>query len=81
MRHDVREEWDGTKQHDVLFLLSIDPPDQQQLAQIRADVAAAKGREAVPSPDLLHGLVRVRGCEVVEVRVSSPSLAIPTQLY
>ena len=68
MRSDVREEWDGTKQHDVLFLLSIDPPDSEQLEQIRKDTEASKGPEAKPSPDLLYGLIRVRGCEVIEVR-------------
>ena len=61
-------EWDGTKQHDVLFLLTIDPPDAHQLLQIRKEAEAVGGKGAKPSPDKLHGLVRVRGCEVVEVQ-------------
>ncbi len=27
MRNDIKSEWDDLKQHDVLFLLSITPPD------------------------------------------------------
>ena len=60
-------EWDGTKQHDVLFLLTIDPPDAHQMLQIRKEAEAIGEKGAQPSPDKLHGLVRVRGCEVVEV--------------
>jgi hypothetical protein len=67
MRGDVRGEWDGTKQHDVVFLLTIDPPDAQSLLQIRKDAETVGGQGAKPSPDKLHGLVRVRGCEVIEV--------------
>ena len=67
MRGDVQAEWDGTKQHDVVFLLTIDPPDTHTLQQLRKDAEAAGGTGAKPSPDKLHGLVRVRGCEVVEV--------------
>ena len=32
MRGEVRAEWDEIKQHDVLFLLTIRPPDAVQLA-------------------------------------------------
>jgi len=71
MRGDVQNEWDGTKQHDVVFLLTIDPPDAQTLLQIRKDAEAAAGPGAKPSPDKLHGLVRVRGCEVIEVCFSA----------
>ena len=67
MRGDVATEWDGTKQHDVMFLLTIDPPDGHRMLQIRRDAEAAGGKGAQPSPDKLHGLIRVRGCEVVEV--------------
>lgn len=66
MRGDVVVEWDGTKQHDVLFLLTISPPDAHDILQIRKDAEAAGGQGAQPSPDKLYGLVRVRGCEVVE---------------
>lgn len=67
MRGDVRSEWDGTKQHDVLFLLTIDPPDAHELVEIRREAEAAPGEGAAPSPDKLYGLVTVRGCEVIEV--------------
>ena len=72
MRPDVRDEWDGTKQHDVLFLLSIIPPEPEDLAQMRKEAELTKGPGAAPSPDLLYGLVRVRGCEVIEVSHPSP---------
>lgn len=72
MRGDVRGEWDGTKQHDVLFLLSIRPPDTQELQSLTAEAEAAGGPGALPSPDKLYGLARVRGCEVIEVR-NNPS--------
>ena len=69
MRGDVRGEWDGTKQHDVLFLLSIDPPDAHRLLEIRQEAEASGGPGAQPSPDKLFGLTCVRGCEVIEVRI------------
>ena len=31
MRGEVRSEWDELKQHDVLFLMTIRPPDAMQL--------------------------------------------------
>ena len=70
LRADVASEWDGTKQHDVLFLLSIDPPDAHQMLQIQKEAEAIGGKGAQPSPDKLYGLVRARGCEVVEVCIS-----------
>ncbi len=57
----MRSEWDETKQHDVLFLLTVQPPDQVALAAIRD-----RGEE--PSPAQQHGLIYVRGAEVTEVR-------------
>lgn len=57
----MHSEWDEVKQHDVLFLLTIRPPDAAALAAMAASGAA-------PRPDLLHGLTYVRGCEVMEVR-------------
>ena len=60
LRGDVRSEWDETKQHDVLFLLTVQPPDQVALAAIRA-----RGEE--PNPAQQHGLIYVRGAEVIEV--------------
>ena len=35
-RHDVREEWDELKEHDVVFLLSLQPPDAAQRAALEA---------------------------------------------
>ena len=61
LRGDVHSEWDEVKQHDVLFLLTIRPPDAAALAAMAASGAA-------PRPDLLHGLTYVRGCEVMEVQ-------------
>jgi intron-binding protein aquarius len=57
----VRGEWDEAKQHDVLFLLSVRPPDAGQLAEMRA-------RADPPGVMELYGLVTVRGCEVIEVK-------------
>ena len=57
----MRGEWDEAKQHDVLFLLSVRPPDAGQLAEMRA-------RADPPGVMELYGLVTVRGCEVIEVK-------------
>lgn len=61
MRGDIRGEWDDTKQHDVLFLLTIRPPDQAELAILQQD-----GAELHPAEKF--GLAYVRGCEVLEVK-------------
>ena len=61
MRGDIRSEWDETKQHDVLFLLTIRPPDQAELALLQQD-----GAELHPAEKF--GLAYVRGCEVLEVK-------------
>ncbi|KAA6418260.1 MAG: embryo defective protein [Trebouxia sp. A1-2] len=61
MRGDIRSEWDETKQHDVLFLLTIRPPDQAELALMQQDGAE-------PHPAEKFGLAYVRGCEVMEVK-------------
>ena len=61
MRGDVRSEWDEAKQHDVLFLLTIRPPDATEVAQLRT-----QGSQLNPME--LYGLTYVRGCEVVEVK-------------
>ena len=60
LRGDVRSEWDETKQHDVVFLLTVQPPDQVALGAMRD-----RGEE--PTPAQQHGLIYVRGAEVVEV--------------
>ena len=64
----MRSEWDETKQHDVLFLLTVQPPDQVALAAIR-------GRGEEPTPAQQHGLIYVRGAEVIEVRRGAPDPA------
>ncbi|DBB15126.1 TPA: hypothetical protein ACH3X3_004135 [Trebouxia sp. C0006] len=61
MRGDIRSEWDETKQHDVLFLLTICPPYQAELALMQQDGAE-------PHPAEKFGLAYVRGCEVMEVK-------------
>jgi len=61
LRGDVRSEWDELKEHDVLFLLTIRPPTDQEAAAMHVD-----GRE--PSPMERFGLVYCRGCEVIEVK-------------
>ncbi len=58
----MRSEWDETKQHDVLFLLTVQPPDQVALGALRD-----RGEE--PTPAQQHGLIYVRGAEVIEVRL------------
>lgn len=49
------------KQHDVLFLLTVIPPDQDELAQLR------KAGDKVSVMEQF-GLTYVRGCEVIEVK-------------
>ncbi len=61
MRPDVKAEWDELKQHDVLFLLTVRPPDSN--AQ---HIAQQQGRTRTPAEE--HGLVYVRGCEVIEIK-------------
>ena len=60
LRGDVRSEWDELKQHDVMFLLRVAPPDEIAIADVRA-----AGRE--PTPADIYGLRRCRGCEIIEV--------------
>lgn len=57
-RHQIRSEWDGLKEHDVLFLLSI-KPTFEPLSADEADKSTV--------PERL-GLQFVRGCEVTEIR-------------
>ena len=57
----MRGEWDELKQHDVVFLATVRPPDEVALAALRESGAE-------PTPADLYGLVYVRGAEVVEVR-------------
>ena len=53
-------------QHDVLFMLTIRPPDQITSAYMAQQRAAAG--EGQPSVIEQHGLQYVRGCEVIEVK-------------
>ena len=57
----MRSEWDEAKEHDVLFLLTIRPPDATELARMRTQCAALNPME-------LYGLTYVRGLEVIEVK-------------
>jgi len=59
----VRGDWDEAKQHDVLFLLTIRPPDANELAALRT-----AGEQQRVNPMELYGLTYVRGCEVIEVK-------------
>ena len=68
LRGDVRGEWDELKQHDVVFLVTVRPPDEVALAGLRDSGAE-------PTPADLYGLVYVRGAEVVEVRARRWSAA------
>jgi intron-binding protein aquarius len=66
LRPDVRAEWDELRQHDVLFLLAIRPPDA-----VTANYMAQAGRGAAgEAAGFMEraGLRYVRGCEVVEIR-------------
>ncbi|KAG5565094.1 hypothetical protein RHGRI_001101 [Rhododendron griersonianum] len=57
-RAQIRSEWNGLKEHDVLFLLSIRP----SFEPLSADEAA---KATVPQK---LGLQYVRGCEIIEMR-------------
>lgn len=61
LRVDIRSEWDEAKQHDVLFLLTIRPPDATEIARMRS-----QGSQLNPME--LYGLAYVRGLEVIEVK-------------
>ncbi|XP_061365445.1 uncharacterized protein LOC133308765 [Gastrolobium bilobum] len=57
-RSQIRSEWDALKEHDVLFLLSINP-SFEPLSPEEEDKASV--------PQKL-GLQYVRGCEIIEIR-------------
>ena len=67
MRPEVRAEWDELKQHDVLFLLTIRPPDSIT-ANYMAQSGQAAGKEGGLGVMERYGLQYVRGCEVIELR-------------
>lgn len=62
LRGDVRGEWDEVKQHDVLFLLTVRPPDALTQSEV-----TASSQEEMAVPDR-YGLQYVRGGEVIEIR-------------
>jgi intron-binding protein aquarius len=66
MRPDVRAEWDGLKQHDVVFMLSV-APSYPQGGMSNASNIDWKG---LPTDVALKqaGLKHVRGCEILEIR-------------
>ncbi|EFN59246.1 hypothetical protein CHLNCDRAFT_29663 [Chlorella variabilis] len=67
LRPDVRAEWDELKQHDVLFLLTIRPPDSIT-ANYMAQSGQGVGKEGGVGVMERSGLQYVRGCEVIELR-------------
>lgn len=69
LRGDVRGDWDELKQHDVVFLVTVRPPDEVALAALRDSGAE-------PTPADLYGLVCVRGAEVIEVCPLPPAIRI-----
>ncbi len=66
MRPDVRAEWDGLKQHDVVFMLTI-APSYPQGGMSNSNNIDWKGQ---PTDVALKqaGLKHVRGCEILEIR-------------
>lgn len=72
MRPDVRAQWDELRQHDVLFLLTLRPPDAVTAGYLRGARQAAAAQngqgQAEPNPMEQYGLQYVRGCEVIEIR-------------
>jgi Intron-binding protein aquarius N-terminus len=60
LRGDVRSEWDELKQHDVVFLMTVRPPEEADVAAMAVDGA--------PSVMEQFGLTYVRGAEVIEVK-------------
>jgi hypothetical protein len=61
----VRGDWDELKQHDVVFLVTVRPPDEVALGALRDSGAAL-------TPAEQYGLVHVRGAEVIEVGFRDP---------
>uniref|UniRef100_A0A1D2ABG5 Intron-binding protein aquarius n=2 Tax=Auxenochlorella protothecoides TaxID=3075 RepID=A0A1D2ABG5_AUXPR len=66
LREDVRREWEEVKQHDVMFLLTLRPPDAY--AQSAAAESGAGDGGTGASLMRKYGLDYVRGCEVIEMR-------------
>lgn len=66
MRPDVRAEWDGLKQHDVVFMLSVAPsyPQGGMSDTSNIDWRGQSADVALKQAGLKH----VRGCEILEMR-------------
>eukprot|EP00879_Flechtneria_rotunda_P011994 GHRR01012527.1.p1 GENE.GHRR01012527.1~~GHRR01012527.1.p1 ORF type:complete len:1484 (+),score=529.45 GHRR01012527.1:151-4602(+) len=66
MRGDVASGWDELRQHDVLFLMAVNPPNEDDMQ----DALTAAGVKSGKDLPLLQrtGLFAVRGAEIVEVR-------------
>eukprot|EP00803_Ostreobium_quekettii_P001943 evm.model.scf_2381.2 EVM.evm.TU.scf_2381.2 scf_2381:10191-21993(-) len=61
LRGDIRGEYDELKQHDVMFLMAVRPPQRGQ--------PASEGEDGVvPGPRELYGVQYIRGCEIIEVK-------------
>lgn len=53
-RFDVRDEWDELKEHDVVFLLSVQPPSEEEHAAMAEEgIAATAGLRYVAPSALL----------------------------
>lgn len=66
MRPDVRAEWDGLKQHDVVFMLSVAPRYSQGGM---SDTSSIDWKGQPTNVALKQaGLKHVRGCEILEIR-------------
>ncbi|KAI8476245.1 MAG: hypothetical protein J3K34DRAFT_511964 [Monoraphidium minutum] len=88
LRGDIASEWDNLRQHDVIFLVGVEPPDageagafQQQQQQRgggrggRGGGRGGRGGGGNASAVLKQlGLVAVRGAEVIEVRDEAGNL-------
>lgn len=61
LRGEIRGEYDELKQHDVIFLMSIEPPDKEAAEGMDEDAAML-------NPGEQYGLQFVRGCEIVEIK-------------
>ena len=70
----ARSEWEGIAQHDSIFLLRVDPPDQapkslQQDESDRTSPSSVTSRHhGVDASKICFGLEYVRGGEVLEIR-------------
>eukprot|EP00878_Enallax_costatus_P017916 GHUV01018838.1.p1 GENE.GHUV01018838.1~~GHUV01018838.1.p1 ORF type:complete len:1128 (+),score=501.36 GHUV01018838.1:269-3652(+) len=70
MRGDVASGWDELKQHDVLFMLAVNPPNEDELLEMAASSNSGTAAAAAANMSLVQrvGLLAVRGAEIVEVR-------------